>query len=169
VAIVESKLKSGKLVLGSNVIPAVAPAIEVGCQPTNVRVEPTFEEVGDVVETLCGDKTSPDTTASYALMGTAIQDWDGAAATQLAKYSWEKNLQTVPFAWQPNASTFKITGNVQVRALIIGGDVGVRVTSDFEWPIQGAPTVIWPVAAGLMGEAEGEPTEPAPELQPQPA
>jgi hypothetical protein len=52
-------------------------------------------------------------------------------------------------------------GTVQVRALEVGGDVNARITTDFEWPIQGMPDVTW-VTAGTQeapAEEEAEPQE----------
>lgn len=151
-AVVESKLKTGSLMLGT------APGTEFACQATNVRIVPTFNEEGDEVETLCGDVLAPSTTTSYAMQGTDIQDWDAVGGAGIVQYSWTHNLETVPFTWRPNASTVTFAGNVQVRALEVGGDVNVRITSDFDWPITGAPTVTW--ATVVADDPEGDdPTE----------
>jgi hypothetical protein len=154
VAIQESKLKTGKLVLGGTTTPAVAPALEVSCQPTNVRMEPSNEEEGDSGETLCGDTYAPSSRTTWALMGTAIQDWDaGPTPGGLSRYTIEHDQQTVDFMWQPNASTFKVVGKVTVRALVIGGDVNTRLTHDFEWPATNL-TWTWPATALFEAEAE---------------
>jgi hypothetical protein len=134
-AIVESKLKTGKLTLG------VAPGTEFACQATNVRIVPSFNEEGDAVETLCGDTLAPATTTTWNLQGTSIQDFD--KPNGFIEYSWTNNLLEVPFTWQPNASSAKFTGTVQVRAVEVGGDVNVRLTTDFDWPISGVPTPTW--------------------------
>lgn len=165
-AVVDSKLKTGKLVLGGIVSPAVPPAIEVSCQPTNVRLEPTFNETGDAVETLCGDTLSPATTCTWALMGTSIQDFDNKDG--LLWYCYENNLLNKQFMWQPNTGATKFTGTVNIRAVNIGGDVNIRNTSDFEFPVQGAITIVKPAlmlaevaAPETMGGVIVE-TEPAP-------
>jgi hypothetical protein len=160
-AVVESKLKTGSLMLGT------APGTEFACQATNVRIVPTFNEEGDEVETLCGDVLAPSTTASYAMQGTDIQDWDAPAGAGIVHYSWVNNLLTVPFTWKPNASTVVFSGNVQVRALEVGGDVNVRITSDFDWPITGVPTVTW--AAATSTDTGEEDEEPPPEDDKPPA
>jgi hypothetical protein len=138
-AVVESKLKTGKLLLGTT------PGVEYGCQQTNVRIVPTHNEDGDSVETLCGDVLAPSTTTTWTLNGTAIQDWDAPGGISFTQYSWEHNGEIVDFSWQPNASTTKFTGKVTVRALELGGDVNTRITSDFEWPLSGEPTVVGPL------------------------
>jgi len=138
-AVIESKLKTGKLLLGT------APGVEYACQQTNVRIVPEHNEDGDTQETLCGDVLTPVTTTTWSLQGTAIQDWDAPSTDDsFVKYSWENNGTTVDFSWQPNAGATTITGQVTVRALELGGDVNTRITSDFEWPIAGEPTVVWP-------------------------
>jgi len=76
--------------------------------------------------------------------GTAIQDWDAPGGVSFIQYSWEHNLETVPFTWSPNESATTITGNVIVRALEMGGDVNTRITADFEWPLAGDPVATWP-------------------------
>jgi hypothetical protein len=153
----ESKLKSGKLLLG------VAPGVEYACQATNVRVVPTFNEEGEAAETLCGDTLAPSTTTTWALQGTHIQDWDAPGGLSIIQYSWINNLTTVPFTWNPNAGTTAIAGNVQVRALEMGGDVNTRITSDFDWPISGTPTPTWVVlAADDQAAEEDEENKPAP-------
>jgi hypothetical protein len=150
-AVVESKLKTGKLLLGT------APGVEYACQQTNVRIVPEHNEEGDEVETLCGDVLTPSTTTSWSLQGTAIQDWDSTSGVSFIKYSWESNGVTVPFSWQPNAGATTITGNVTVRALELGGDVNTRITSDFTWPLAGEPTPVWPSTTPATGATAGVP------------
>ena len=154
-AIVESKLKTGKLVLGGTAVPAVAPAIEVSCQPTNVRLEPTHNEEGESAETLCGDTLAPSTTTTWALMGTSIQDFDDPDG--FTHYCYDNNLDSVPFMWQPNANATKYTGTVNIRAVPIGGDVNTRITHDFEFPVEGALTVVKPTMLAATTETESEP------------
>ena len=146
-AVVESKLKTGSLTLGT------APGVEYACQQTNVRVTPEHNEEGEAVETLCGDVLSPSATTTWSLNGTAIQDWDAPGGVSFIQYSWETNGETVPFTWTPNEGATTITGNVTVRALEMGGDVNTRITSDFEWPIAGEPTAVWPTVMADEEEA----------------
>jgi hypothetical protein len=154
VMITESKLKSGKLTLGGTGSPPVG-GEEFACQATNVRIVPTFNDQGDEVETLCGDKLSPDTTSTWNLQGTSIQDFDNPES--FIKYTWDNNLTKIPFTWQPNAAATVISGIVQMRAVEMGGDVNTRITTDFDWPLDGDPDVTWPVAAPPLA-ADEEPT-----------
>lgn len=150
-AVRESKLKSGKLLLGT------APGTEYACQQTNVRVVPEHNEDGDEQETLCGDVLTAATTTSWSLQGTAIQDWDAPGGLGFIQYSWINDGLTVPFSWQPNAGATTLTGNVTVRALELGGDVNTRITSDFTWPLAGKPTTVWPTATPATGATAGVP------------
>jgi len=156
-AVVESKLKTGTLLLGTS------PGVEYACQQTNVRIVPEHNEDGDTVETLCGDVLAPSTTTSWSLQGTAIQDWDAVGGVSFIQYSWENNGEVVDFTWTPNTSATSFTGQVTVRALELGGDVNTRITSDFEWPMAGEPTATWVTAGTQSTDSEPEP-EPEPEL-----
>jgi len=154
----ESKLKTGTLMLGGTA--GTPPALPTGgtefaCQATNVRIAPTFNEEGDSVETLCGDTLAPATTTEWALQGTSIQDFTFPAS--FIEYTWTNNLLTVPFIWKPNAVGPTFSGNVQVRAVEVGGDVNVRITTDFDWPIAGQPTVGWSTATAATGATAGTP------------
>jgi hypothetical protein len=166
-AVVESRLKQGKLTLGGTmpVSPATGPptgGTEFSCQATNVTITPAFSDEGDLVETLCGDTVLPTTKTDWSLTGTSIQDFDSPASFQ--KYTWDNNLVEVPFLWQPNTGTMEFYGIVQVRALVVGGDVNTRITSDFEWPIKGQPVATWPVVAG---DEPADDEEPEPEEEPE--
>jgi len=136
-AVVESKLKTGSLKLGT------APGTEFGCQETNVRITPEHNESGDPTETLCGDVLTAATTVTWTLNGTAIQDWDAPGGVSIVQYSWAHDGETVPFTWKPNAGATTFTGNVTIRALELGGDVNTRITTDFAWPLAGKPTTVW--------------------------
>ena len=155
-AIVESKLKTGSLLLGGTGSPPTG-GTEFACQATNVRIVPSFNEEGDNVETLCGDTLAPSTTTDWALQGTHIQDWD-STGMGIIEYSWVNNLVTVPFIWKPNASAVTYSGEVQVRALEVGGDVNTRITTDFDWPISGMPVPTWASpAVAATGATAGTP------------
>jgi hypothetical protein len=156
--ITESKLKTGVLTLGGT---GGTGGTDFACQATNVRIVPTFNDESDAQETLCGDSLAPFTTAEWALQGTSIQDFDDPAG--FIKFSWDNSLTNVEFSWQPNAGDTIFSGTVQVRALEVGGDVNSRLTTDFDWPISGDPTVVWPTPPPLAEEpTEEEPSEDEP-------
>lgn len=164
-AVIESKLKTGKLTLGGTGSP-VTGGEEFACQATNVRVVPSFNDEGEPAETLCGDKLSASTTSTWNLQGTSIQDFD--SPTGFVKYTWEHNLENIAFSWQPNENETIVSGTVQIRAVEMGGDVNTRITTDFDWPLQGDPTVVWPavVANGTADAPEDEEPEPEPDAEP---
>jgi hypothetical protein len=136
----ESRLKNGTLELGS------ATALTVSCQITNVRINTAYSDDGDAVTTLCGDSKSPPRKLDgHKLAGTIIQDFDLAeSAGGVIDYVWNHSLEVVPFTFTPDDLTTcpVITGNVtiEIPGETYGGDVGSRLTSDFEWSIDGAPT-----------------------------
>jgi hypothetical protein len=134
--ITESKLKSGTLTLGGT---GGVGGINFACQATNVRLAPSANETGDEVETLCGDVIGAETTTSWSLAGTSIQDFDNAAGFVL--WALEHDLEEAEFVWTPSATSPSWSGKVRVRAVAIGGDVNKRLTTDWEWPLTGAPTM----------------------------
>lgn len=161
--IVESKLKSGVLTLGgTDTGGVITGGQEFACQATNVRLSPSFNDSGDELETLCGDKLAPDTKTTWSLQGTSVQDFDNPDG--LIKFAFDNNLMNVPFSWQPNAGDMKWTGTVQMRALETGGDVNSRLTTDFDWPVQGDPVPTWPAAEAVEAAVtedydQGEPVD----------
>lgn len=119
----ESKVRNGKLTLDG---------VDFSCQPTNVRIVPGHDESGDDLEVLCGDALGKDITRSNTLAMTAIQDFTDAAG--LVRFSWANDVTWVPFSWQPTADVAQVwTGEVEVRALEVGGEVNRRLTNDAEW------------------------------------
>jgi hypothetical protein len=148
-AITESRLKDGVLSLGT------APGLDISCQVTNVRINSSYDDDGDSVETLCGDQIKAGRKlGSRALAGTFIQDWTADEAVQITDYVWLHDLEIVPFTYTPNTAGPTITGSLQleVPAETYGGDVNTRITSDFEWGIIGdvtrTPPVVTMAAAG---------------------
>lgn len=131
--ITESKVKAGVLTLG------VAPGTDFSCQPTNIRITPAVESTGDPVETLCGETLAGSNKTNWVLQGTSIQDFTDPAGFQI--YLFENDNTEVPFTWQPNGLTGPgWSGNCTLHAVEIGGDVNVRITTDFSFEITGTPT-----------------------------
>jgi hypothetical protein len=156
-AIVESRLKDGTLTLGT------APdTIDFSCQVTNCRVNSSYDDDGDAVETLCGDVMSVGRKlSSRSLAGTVIQDW--TAAISIIDFCYEHDLETMTFSYQPNATegpTLSGSLRLEVPAETFGGDVNTRITSDFEWQLT-AELVRTPAAVGMAAGTEAQP-EPQP-------
>jgi len=137
-AIVESRLSNGTLKLGPT-----ATQKDFSCQVTNVRITTAYEDDGDPLTTLCGDfKPSGRKMTGQKLEGTVVQDFD--VSTGIVGYLWDNSLAVQEFEFVPNDITTgaTITGSVmlEIPAETYGGDVKARLTSDFAWNIQGAPT-----------------------------
>jgi hypothetical protein len=131
---------------------------DFSCQPTNIRVTPSYADDGDNIETLCGDTIPPGKRESWVLAGTAIQDFDNDAG--FLTYCFENSMQTVPFTWEPNITGAPSwAGDVVVVALEEGGDVNTRITTDFEFDIVGTPTRTY--AAPLTASSPQDETEAA--------
>jgi hypothetical protein len=154
--ITDSRVKEGTLLLGTT-----PDEIDVSCQVTNVRLNSSYDDDGDAVETLCGDEIAPGRkVGGRSLAGTFIQDWTAVSASVTA-YLWEHDLEVVAYTYTPNVAGPTITGTlrVEVPAESYGGDVNTRITSDFEWGLQEKPTFTPPVvadepAAGRRGKAK---------------
>jgi hypothetical protein len=140
----ESRVKDGTLTLGD-----VASELDASCQLTNIRMNSSYDDDGDDVETLCGERTGKGRKKSgNSLAGTMIQDW--AATPSVIDYVWQHDLEVVPFTYAPNgAAGVTITGSVrlEVPGETYGGDVNARNTSDFEWFVVGEITRTPPVGA----------------------
>jgi hypothetical protein len=141
VTITESKLKDGVLKLG------VTPTeMDFSCQVTNARINSSYDDDGDAVETLCGDVTAKGRKLSgRSLAGTIIQDWTAATGMSIVEYCYDHDLEEVAFTFTPNAAGPTLSGTVrlEVPAETYGGDVNTRITSDFEWQLT-APLVRTP-------------------------
>jgi len=132
--ITESRLKDGILTLG-------ATPEDFSCQITNCRINSTYDDDGDAVETLCGDTIPPGRKlGGRSLAGTVIQDWS-ASSGSFIDYCWDNDLAVVAFSFTPATGTV-LTGDcrIEVPGETYGGDVNVRITSDFEFGIIGDVT-----------------------------
>lgn len=145
-AITESRLKDGVLALGT------APGdMDFSCQVTNARINSSYDDDGDAVETLCGDQIPAGRKLSgRSLAGTFIQDWTAAAATSITEYCYDHDLEEIAFTYTPNAAGPTLSGmlRIEVPAETYGGDVNARLTSDFEWSLTAQLVRTPPVVAG---------------------
>lgn len=127
--ITDSRLKNGTLTIDGELF---------ATQATNVRLVPSTDEEGDPVEVLSGDTVSAEDSTTWALVITAIQDFDDVEG--FVNFALSNAGQVVAYSWKPNADAPTYAGTVKVRPVEIGGDVAKRNTSDAEWPCQEAPT-----------------------------
>lgn len=144
--VTESKLKEGVLTFG----PKATPTLTVSCQATNVTLEPSFEEVGEALEVLCGDTLAASERTMWVLKFTGVQDW--TAKTGFTNFAYDHDGEELDFTWTPNKTGPTWSGKVKVKAVILGGAVNTRNTSDAEWPCNGKP---------LRTDASAAPDAPA--------
>ena len=157
-AITESRLKDGVLSLGTG------PGLDFSCQVTNARINSSYDDDGDAVETLCGDQIAAGRKLSgRALAGTFIQDWTAAASASVTDYCYTHDLEEVAFSYKPNATGPTLSGTlrIEVPSETYGGDVNTRLTSDFEWQLTAPLVRTPPVAADEATATEGD-REPEP-------
>lgn len=127
--VTDSRQGPGTLTLGS--------LTGAGCQMSNVRLVPNHNEE-DGTATLCDPDPAPLLETTWALQGTVVQDWELDGTTGFVEFCRENNGQTVAFDWTPSTALGAgYSGQCQVRAVEIGGDIGVQSTSDFEFPVVG--------------------------------
>jgi hypothetical protein len=159
----ESRAKNGTLTLTAG---TAGTPLDVSCQVTNIRVTTAYSDDGDSLTTLCGDtKSAPRKLDGHKLAGTIVQDFDYAeTAGGVIDFLWNHSLEVVDFEYVPNdlASAPTLSGQltVEIPADTYGGDVGTRVTSDFEWSIDGAPSRTYPTG-GATQRAERSTSEAA--------
>ena len=125
--------------LGPGTLTFSAGATIVECQITNCRFTPEHEEE-ELLATLCDPEPSAEVTTSWVIAGTAVQDWE--ADTGFVEFARTNNNTAVDFEFVPNtglATVVTYTGTATVQAVEWGGDVGVQLTTDFEWALDGEP------------------------------
>lgn len=156
--IVQSKQKSGTLTLGGTAVNTggvwtVTGGTPFACQATNVRVTPSYEDDGDPVTTLCGDSLGTNKKETWVLAGTSIQDFDDPAG--FLKYCFTNRLTLQGFTWQASPTAPKWQGQVTVVALEEGGDVNTRLTTDWEFEVNGSPSRGTATGPALMAANTG--------------
>ena len=111
--------------------------LSIECQMSNIRLVPDHEEE-DGTPVLCNPTPPPELATSWTVQGTGVQDWESDATTGFVEFARVNNGTEVAFEWTPKTDLgITYSGTVQVRAVEIGGDVGVQNTTDFEWPVVG--------------------------------
>lgn len=125
-----------------------APGTDYSCQVQSLGVI-SNKDVGDTIQTLCGDSVPGSIVYDFTLDGTVLQDL--AISTGLVKYSWTNQGVAVAFEFTPSTGAItKVTGTVIMDPLNIGtadGSVGDVLTSPFSWSCVGTPVVTWHTTA----------------------
>lgn len=131
---------AGQLTIG-----ALTDLTNFSSQTTSVKLVPDVDQ-DDPIKVLSGESVAGDRTESFTLEGSILQDFGSADAK--TEWLFTHRGETHAFEFVPNTSKGKkITGSLVVEAVEIGGDVGTKPTSDFEFTVIGEP-VIEAIAAG---------------------
>lgn len=131
--IIESRLRLGTLTVN---------LAEFNAQATNVQLVPAVSETGERLEVLSGDVLLPEETTGWTLTFTGIQDFD--APEGWVEFCRANAGDVVPVTFEPNADGPSYALTAKVRAVIIGGGVNARLTSEASWPVQTGPTPTYP-------------------------
>ena len=124
-------VKSHKLGPGSLTFGETGTLVEFNTRTRTVTLEPEYDE-GDSIPVLSGDELQEDGSETFNLTGTILQDYD---VDSLLVWAHVHSGQTVPFNFIPdNDKGLKVTGEVRVRRIAIGGEAKERAESDFEFP-----------------------------------
>lgn len=120
----DSRLKGGTLTVDGQ---------QFEKQITSCTLEPSETEEGERIEVLSGAVQEPDEVTNWALNLGAIQDFDDPSG--LVEFARANAGDLVSFSWKPNGDGPTYSGTLRVRALPIGGDVAVRLTTTKAWPV----------------------------------
>lgn len=132
-------IKSHKLTKGLLTIGETGTTSEWGGQVRAVTLTPEYDKEDDI-PVLSGEKIDGDETKTETLSGTVLDDY--SAAGSIFIFSKENEGAILPFVWEPNNDdgSLRITGQLRMRQIAIGGDVDTRNENDFEFPIIGDTT-----------------------------
>lgn len=133
--------KRKPLILGPGTLTVgeVGSPLDMSCQLTNLRIQCEADSE-DAELTLCGGSLAGDRTYSWTMAGNVAQDLEKDGVIQ---WTWANKGKNVPFSFTPqnDRETTKVTGTVTVDPINLGGDVGKRAMSEFEWSIIGDPAL----------------------------
>ena len=127
-ALTDSRLGVGTLLLGST---------DYGAEIANAVLTPSLDST-DGTPTLADPEPLPEQSETWALEGSAIQDFELAAG--FVNYCFDNAGSKVAFEFTPNTDDgTKWTGDCLVSSIPIGGDAGVQITADFSFAVDGKP------------------------------
>lgn len=125
------KLGPGTLQLGD-----VGEELDLSCQVTEVTV--TWDnDTDDDVPVLCGGMMAGDDTFTATLEATIVQDM---IAGGVIDYTWRNKGAVVPVTFTPTDGDARVTGDVKIIPVDLGGKVRKKNTSDVSWPFVGEPS-----------------------------
>ena len=93
-AIVESRVKDGVLTLGTT-------PVDFSCQVTNARINTSYTDDGDSLETLCGDTIPPGPETGHPVAGGHVRAGLDGELSSITDYLWDHELETVRLRVHP--------------------------------------------------------------------
>ena len=124
----------GKLSIGSDAL-----IQQFESQVTSVKLVPNTE-TEDAINVLSGEQVAGDRSESFTLEGEMLQDFGDTDSR--TEWLFNHRGEEHPFSFTPNSSKAKkITGNLVVEAITIGGEARTKATSDFEFQVIGSPVI----------------------------
>lgn len=110
----------------------------IECQITSAIVQWSVDAEDDV-PLLCGEVAPGDELFTAVISGNLFQDLSTGG---IVEWSWTNKGESMPLEFIPNtAEAKKITGNIKVRPIDVGGEAKAKARSDFEWPFIGEPVL----------------------------
>lgn len=130
-------IKSQKLTKGLLTIGEAGTTSEWGGQVRAVTLGAEYDQE-DPIDVLSGEKLDGDETKTETLSGTVLDDF--SAQGSIWVFCKQNEGKILPFVWEPNSTdgTLRITGEIRVRQISLGGDVNTRTENDFEFPVIGS-------------------------------
>ena len=124
----------GVLTIGSDVLLS-----SFESQVTSVSLVPDVD-TDDPINVLSGEQVAGDRSESFTLEGEMLQDFGDTDSR--TEWLFNHRGEEHPFSFTPNSSKAKkITGNLVVEAVAIGGEARTKATSDFEFQVIGSPVI----------------------------
>lgn len=128
------KLGPGTLTVG-----AAGSPIDFSHRCKSAKVTWKVDQTDDV-PMLDGSTSAGDRTYTATLEAEVMQD--DLTEGGLVDYSWGNKGSQVPFTFTPYTGGRSVTGELVVDPLDVGGDVGVKNTSDIKWACVGEPELV---------------------------
>lgn len=129
------KMGPGRLTIG----PADA-AVQFASQVRSCVLKPKVKQA-EPKAVLSGEFIEGDRDESFTLEGKYVQDFGSAGSR--TEWMFEHRGERHPFTFVPDNDNGKsITGEVIIEATDIGGEVGTKPESEFEFSVVGAPKIV---------------------------
>ncbi|AMB58240.1 hypothetical protein [Microterricola viridarii] len=130
----------GTLTIGSELM-----LTDFSSQARSCKIVPNVDK-GEPIVVLSGETAPGDRTETFTMEATLQGDFGVESST--TEWLWEHRGEVHDFVYIPNATLGrKVTGQLVVEAIEIGGEVKTKPTADVTFDLVGEP-VFGPVAGG---------------------